>query len=241
MPHVERCISPVVFWRCRRSQKRRRLMCAKCARLSHPCVCEHARTHGFIVSLRLHTPKAQVLLRTYARVHTCVCSRAAHPADNDSSLPPISTGTGFTRPHRHRGLGSPAATSAPGLGSPRPHLYRDWAHPAHICTGTGSIQRTTAPASPPTPLETRLLRHTGRTQITLRMAHVVPCMLHGARIHMVHAVRCTLHVHAADGSLRAVCCGAPASRRRHQRPEHPCSAHMRRLSRADVRLRCSYG
>ena len=21
------------------------------------------------------------------------------------------------------------------LGSPRPHLHRDWAHPAHICTG----------------------------------------------------------------------------------------------------------
>jgi hypothetical protein len=29
-------------------------------------------------------------------------------------------------------------TSAPRLGSPRPHLHRDWAHPAHICTGTTS-------------------------------------------------------------------------------------------------------
>ena len=28
-------------------------------------------------------------------------------------------------------------TSAQGLGSPRPHLRRDWAHPAHICAGTG--------------------------------------------------------------------------------------------------------
>jgi hypothetical protein len=31
------------------------------------------------------------------------------------------------------------ATSAPGLGSPPPHLHRDWAHPRHICTGTGLI------------------------------------------------------------------------------------------------------
>ena len=28
------------------------------------------------------------------------------------------------------------ATSAPGLGSPLPHLRRDWAHRCHICTGT---------------------------------------------------------------------------------------------------------
>jgi hypothetical protein len=25
-----------------------------------------------------------------------------------------------------------------GLGSPLPHLHRDWAHPCHICTGLGS-------------------------------------------------------------------------------------------------------
>ena len=29
------------------------------------------------------------------------------------------------------------AISAPGLGSPLPHLRRDWAHPCHICAGTG--------------------------------------------------------------------------------------------------------
>jgi hypothetical protein len=29
-----------------------------------------------------------------------------------------------------------SATSAPGLGSPLPHLHRDWAHPCHIRTGT---------------------------------------------------------------------------------------------------------
>jgi hypothetical protein len=34
-------------------------------------------------------------------------------------------------------LGSLPATSAPGLGSPLPHLHREWARPCHICTGTG--------------------------------------------------------------------------------------------------------
>jgi hypothetical protein len=33
------------------------------------------------------------------------------------------------------GLNSP--TSAPGLGSTRPHLLQDWAQAAHICTRTG--------------------------------------------------------------------------------------------------------
>jgi hypothetical protein len=51
----------------------------------------------------------------------------------------------------------PGATSAPGLGSPPPHLHRDWARPlphlhqdrappAHICTGTGLTPATSAPA-----------------------------------------------------------------------------------------------
>jgi hypothetical protein len=30
---------------------------------------------------------------------------------------------------------------SPSLGSPRPHLRRDWAHPAHICAGTGRVAR----------------------------------------------------------------------------------------------------
>jgi hypothetical protein len=33
--------------------------------------------------------------------------------------------------------GDSAATSAPGLGSPLPHLRRGWARPCHICAGTG--------------------------------------------------------------------------------------------------------
>ncbi len=38
-----------------------------------------------------------------------------------------------------------SATSAPGLGSPLPHLRRDWAHPCHICAGTGLTAATSAP------------------------------------------------------------------------------------------------
>jgi hypothetical protein len=30
-------------------------------------------------------------------------------------------------------------------GSPLPHLHRDWAHPCHICTGTGLTPATSAP------------------------------------------------------------------------------------------------
>ena len=37
------------------------------------------------------------------------------------------------------------ATSAPGLGSPLPHLRRDLAHPCHICAGTGLTPATSAP------------------------------------------------------------------------------------------------
>ena len=37
------------------------------------------------------------------------------------------------------------AASAPGLGSPPPHLHRDWARPRHICAGTGLTTPTSAP------------------------------------------------------------------------------------------------
>ena len=56
--------------------------------------------------------------------------------------------------HNRAGQGSARArararvvrgTSAPGLGSPRPHLCRDWAHPAHICAGTRLTPPTSAP------------------------------------------------------------------------------------------------
>jgi hypothetical protein len=39
--------------------------------------------------------------------------------------------------HINTGTGLTPAISAPGLGSPLPHLHRDWVHRLHICTGNG--------------------------------------------------------------------------------------------------------
>jgi hypothetical protein len=47
--------------------------------------------------------------------------------------------------HRDCLGGSPPPTSAPGPGSPLPHLRRDQAHPAHICAGTRLTPPTSAP------------------------------------------------------------------------------------------------
>ncbi len=44
--------------------------------------------------------------------------------------------TALTPPLYAPGPGSRPATSAQGLGSPLPHLHRDWAHPCHVCAGT---------------------------------------------------------------------------------------------------------
>jgi hypothetical protein len=63
------------------------------------------------------------------------------------------TGTGLT-PRSAPGLSSPLPTSRPGLGSPLchncigtgltpPHLRRGWAHPTHICAGSGRRTRCT--------------------------------------------------------------------------------------------------
>jgi hypothetical protein len=41
-------------------------------------------------------------------------------------------------------IGLTPATSAPGLGSPLPHLCRDWAHPCHICTGSARARSACA-------------------------------------------------------------------------------------------------
>jgi hypothetical protein len=60
-------------------------------------------------------------------------------------LPASAPGLGSPLPHLHRDWARPLATSAPGLGSPRPHLHRDWARPCHICTGTGLAPATSAP------------------------------------------------------------------------------------------------
>ncbi len=50
----------------------------------------------------------------------------------------ICTGiAGLTPPTPALRLGPPLPTSAPRLGSLLPHRHQEWAHPAHICAGTG--------------------------------------------------------------------------------------------------------
>jgi hypothetical protein len=65
---------------------------------------------------------------------------------------------GLPRRHDFRALfaalstapcGSAAVPQGLGSGSPRPHLRRDWAHPAHICAGTGLTPPTSAPGLGP--------------------------------------------------------------------------------------------
>ena len=79
-------------------------------------------------------------LRASERVHRFVLQ-------TDSLLALAERGRGATFK-----VGSPAAASAPALGSPLPHLHRDWAHPCHVCTGTGlttaAFERWTAPNAP---------------------------------------------------------------------------------------------
>ena len=91
----------------------------------------------------------------------CVIFRDTEPPNSCTACPEF----GFARreswgsslPHLHRDRLDPPcrictetrlapATSAPGLGSPRPHLRRDWAHPAHIRTGTQVPHVPRAPA-----------------------------------------------------------------------------------------------
>jgi hypothetical protein len=47
--------------------------------------------------------------------------------------------------HARAGSELTLVTSAPGLGSPLPHLHRDWARRSHICTRTGLAAPTSAP------------------------------------------------------------------------------------------------
>ena len=47
--------------------------------------------------------------------------------------------------HRWADLCNQLQPRKPGLGSPLPHLRWDWAHPCHICTGTGHTVATSAP------------------------------------------------------------------------------------------------
>ena len=97
--------------------------------------------------------------RVHVRVHVCACAWADASAQRHCRLIGVEA-EGADAMARSLVAGervylkdiarfadstSSAATSAPGLGSPRPHLHRDWAHPCHICTRTGPAPATSAP------------------------------------------------------------------------------------------------
>ena len=64
-------------------------------------------------------------------------SPASHKYEAVEALPPAHAGL----PGACTWTGLTPATSAPGLGSPLPHLHLHWAHPCHIYTGTGLASR----------------------------------------------------------------------------------------------------
>ena len=68
-----------------------------------------------------------------------------------------------------------------GLGSPLPHLHRDWAHPCHICTGAGLTPAASAPGlGSPWPHLHRDWAHPGHICTGTRHWHerVAICMLY---------------------------------------------------------------
>jgi hypothetical protein len=113
-------------------------------------------------------------------------------------------------------------TSAPGPGSSLPHLHRDWAHPSHICTGTGLIPVTSAP---------------GLGSLTRARARVVEAVARepDVGLHHLHAIpsdgRSAAH---QDARIRTRACAAGADADRHTRTR--ASARTLAHTRACVRL-----
>jgi hypothetical protein len=82
-------------------------------------------------------------MRSTLRRGCCVRSPTTSAPTGQRLLLRASAGTKGAHP-AHTCTLTPA-TSAPGLGSPRPHLHRDSAHPAHTCSVTGHAPATSAP------------------------------------------------------------------------------------------------
>ncbi len=102
----------------------------------------HARTCAGS-AIRLLAPKAASLRRrrwVFTAVEDVRRAREKHAASyrRCSGAPSRACAT------QYAGL-APCPTSAPGLVSLPPHLHRDWAHPCHICTGTGLTPATPGP------------------------------------------------------------------------------------------------
>jgi hypothetical protein len=102
----------------------------------------------------------------------CVRMLTRHGMPVGCELPPTSaSGLGSPLRKSASGLRPFAATSARGWGLPVSLLRRDWAHPAHICTGTALTPPTSAPGlRSPRPH----LRQDLAGQMVLRASFVTP-------------------------------------------------------------------
>ena len=94
------------------------------------------------VCLRLQRPD----LNSLDELHRLVTEHAAQlNEDLGFCLEKLRSQYSSRGPTPAPGLGSPHATYALGLGSPVPHLHRDWARLCHIGAGTGLTPATSAP------------------------------------------------------------------------------------------------
>ncbi len=112
------------------------------------------------------------------------------------------------------------STSAPGLGSPRPHLHRNWAHPSHICTGTGLALPTSAPG-----LGSPAIHAADRSGRRSALFISARALLHACMRVRTHD--CTLV--SVRGHLRVIPAGALAGgppRRRRMRGPPADSSHV---------------
>ena len=144
-----------------------------------------------------------------SRVLSCIKPQFRAPVSFFAPRPcHICTGTGLT-----------PATSAPGLGSPPPHLHRDWANPCHICAGNGLTPATSAPGlGEPLPHLRRDWAHPCHicTGTGLAPATSAPGLGAPAHAHALHSS--TPRVSAAHGPAL---CRLPAAS-----PAHPARADV---------------
>ena len=99
-------------------------------------------------------------------------------------------------PGLRRCVGSPLAASAPGLGSPLPHLHRDWAHPVVRAHARGVRARHC--------LRTRERRHatSRRMQRLVARRCMRRCSMQCAECATLHASSIACNTHRAAAGLR---------------------------------------
>ena len=129
--------------------------CNRCHMLQH-IVPPHVREVGFSVVCAVSSAHSALLplcrsqrLALSMPTHACrpdgPHSKAGETCDSGKMLAGVMRTTeddcaNHGRCRIHTGTGRIHGTSALGLGSPLPHLRRDWGSPRHICAGTGAYR-----------------------------------------------------------------------------------------------------